>query len=83
VLAAALAFGAWAAPRGRRRGWRPGETPPVRTGRDEAGDGDGGTFQWSLGRPPTLPHPDRAETEGYVRMLPGRAGGGSVARGRW
>jgi subtilisin family serine protease len=75
VVAALVGFGAFAVPRGRRRGWHPGETPPAK--RAERDDDDT-TFQWSLGAPPALPHPDRAETERYVNMLPGR----SVQSGR-
>lgn len=70
AITAAVAFFAAAAPRGRRRRWRPGETSTVTASAGE----ESGRYEWSLGPRPALAHPDRAATEHLVRLLPGRTG---------
>jgi membrane-anchored mycosin MYCP len=68
VLAVAVCFAAWVVPRGRRRRWRVtgAAVTPVEAGEESS------RYHWTLGPPPAIAHPDRAETERYVRMVQNR-----------
>jgi membrane-anchored mycosin MYCP len=68
-LVVAMLFAAVVLPKGRRRRWRPGTTPPA----EHVDPSDDALFSWSLGPPPALAHPDRALDEELARRLSRRS----------